>query len=206
MADEKIIQITEEQGYITALTNQGRIFISNGKSANLNLTWNEVVLPPLNKPKPRAQAKESAYSEDFIDFWSFYPKGHGGSKKEAYRQYKERVLEGFRIDGKDAPVHEQIMKGVIKYAGYIKATGQHVKHPATFLGRDKHYLNDYTIPESAKRHNRVKQEWEKIPENEHLIFDWAKKHSFKVNGQDSIFDTKRKIQAQIKQRIEQELN
>ena len=154
------------------------------------------------KPKPRAQSKQEWYSDDFLDFWSIYPKGHGGNKKEAYRQYKARILEGFRIDADNKPVHEQIISGTRKYAGYIKATGQHVKHPATFLGPNKHYLNDFTIPDSVVKKNRVKQEWEKIPEKDCHLIAFIEKWGYKKCGpNETVFDTRNRLRSEIRARI-----
>jgi len=200
MADEKIIQISQgDDFYLTVLTNHGRLFSTNGDG------WTEYELPPLNKTKPRAQAKSEGYSEDFERLWRKYPKGHSGSKAKTYRLYSARLRE--------APLKSHLNneyllmdEGLDRYIPYLEATGISPKSSETFFGKDRHYTNEFVITNRAARQNREKQEWEKIPENEHLIFDWAKKHGFKVNGQDSIFDTKRKIQAQIKQRIEQELN
>jgi hypothetical protein len=158
------------------------------------------------KPKARPQAKPEGYSEDFIDFWSIYPKGHGGSKKEAYRQYAIRLSEYDSGYGVDAIILD-IYRSAEKYAIKIKATHSEafIMHPATFLGRDKHYLNDFTVSASAIRQNREKQDWEKIPENDATWMDFAEEHGFKINGSDSVFDNKIKLQRQIKDRIENEI-
>lgn len=199
MPDEKIIQIMSSRYQDMCLTNQGRIFERRVTELTKITSWVEIDLPPLNKPKPRAQAKESAYSEEFGLLWAMY--GKKGNKKAACRQYELRI--------KEAPyspaVYMEIEDGIKKYNKYIDATDQFKKNMETFLGRDKHYLNDFTIPDSAKRQNRVKQEWEFIPENDHLVFDWAKKHGFKVDGLDKIFDTRCKLKTQIKERIESDL-
>ena len=155
MPNEKIIQITEEQGYITALTNQGRIFISNGKSANSNLTWNEVVLPPLNKTKPRAQAKSEGYSEEFESLWRLYALKGKGNKQDAARQYWNRRSEA-NNEARAAYIHEEIVYGIKAYIKFIEATGQSSMQFCRFVGNSKHYLNDYTIPEQVKRQNAPK--------------------------------------------------
>jgi len=154
------------------------------------------------KPKPRAQAKESAYGEYFEKFWGEYPKNHGGNKQKAYRQWGLRIQEGGISNVVSTTA--QMFDGMRKYKLFVDATSQTVMHPATFLGRDKHYEKDFTISKSAIRQNREKQDWEFIPENDHLVFEWAKKHSFKVNGSDKIFETRRKLKIQIKDRIENE--
>jgi len=152
------------------------------------------------KAKPRAQAKESGYSEAFEHIWSVYPKGNKGSKQAAYRQYLLRLSE---VDN-EHDYADVIEDGVMAYKRLIIATDQYIQHMSTFLGRDKHYLNDFTIPDSVKRQNRVKQEWEKLPENDNHLMGFAKKHGFKINGQDSVFDSRRKLQQQIRERIEAE--
>jgi len=196
MPNEKIIQLSTTERDLYALTNQGRIFYDNRDG-----TWHEVDLPELNKTKPRAQAKESGYSDGFLEFWTIYPKGHGGSKKEAFKQYKARMKEG---DPEFYDTYISMRNGAVEYARFIKATGQHVKHPATFLGRDKHYLNDYTIPDNVRKKAREKQPWEFIPEDDNKLIGFAKQHGFKIDGMKTPFDNRVKLRQQIKDRIELE--
>jgi len=198
MADEKIIQIESDfDGYTLALTNQGRLFAAKGNSDCLY--WKELELPDLKKSKPR-QAKESGYSEEFLDFWSVYPKGHGGSKKEAANQWEKRLSEVEHIERPDE--FDSIFKGLNRYIKFIEATGQHIKHPATFLGPNKHYLNDFTIPDSVVKKNRVKQEWEKIPDNDNHLIGFIEKHGFKKGDRmETAFDTRNRLRSEIRARI-----
>ena len=115
------------------------------------------------KPKERKQATQEGYGKEFLDFWDFYPKGHGGSKKKAFRQWCARLTENPKL------YDYVLINGATMYEIYIKATGQHVMHPATFLGRDKHYLNDFTIPDSAKQANKIK-----LPYADDDLWDFAR--------------------------------
>ena len=200
MANEKIIQVTTTNSHLYSLTNHGRLFVVGSD----DVEWSEIPLPPLNKTKPRAQAKESAYSEDFEKLWSIYPDGAKGSKKAANAQYVNRIS----LSSYSPAVYIEIEEGIKKYKSFIESTGQYLMHMSKFIGKDEHYLNDYTIPDSAKRQNRVKQEWEIIPENDNHLAAFIEKHGFKQghDRMDKVFDTRRKLQAQIKQRIERELN
>jgi len=159
------------------------------------------------QPKPRAKAKESGYTDDFIKLWSIYPKCTGGSKKDAFKQYEARMKE-YDPDNYhfNITVYKAMLSGTKDYAEFIEVTGQYAMRPERFFGASTHYVNNWEISESAKRQSREKQDWEFIPENDHLVFEWAKKHSFKVVGQDSVFATRRKLKSQIKARVESELN
>jgi len=200
MIDEKVVGMTSSgDGDVFCWTNHGRMF--EWQYLDGDRAWEEMTLPDLKKSKPR-QAKESGYTEDFEELWSIYPKGNKGSKQAAFRSYQARINENFSY-----PTHQEIEIGILNYKDYIKATGQYMQHMSTFLGRDKHYLNDYTIPEQAKRQNRVKQEWETIPENENAWLSFIEKHGFKKpDRMATIFETKQSLQRQIKQRIEDEIN
>jgi len=156
------------------------------------------------KPKPRAQAKSEGYDANFERLWDLYPKDNKGSKKAAYRKYqgivgmdKGEISPGF---------HAKIHKAVVKYKAYVEATNRWVMQFSKFIGPDEYYLNDWIIPESAKRQNRVRQDWEKIPENDNHLAGFIQKYGFKQghDRMDKVFDTRKKLQAQIKQRIEDE--
>jgi len=151
MADEKIIQIQESEGVLSALTNQGRLFKQITSSGSV---WREIELPDLKKPKQRAQAKQEGYSEPFEKFWKEYPKDHGGNKGKAYKQWAKRILEGGIPNA--SSIVWQMVNGMRNYTKFVEATGQTLKHPATFIGPDRFYLDDFTIPDSAKQKNKLK--------------------------------------------------
>lgn len=85
----------------------------------------------------------TAYSDDFQSAWLAYPKRTGHSKAAAWRAWQARVQAG-----------EQpgvMLTGISAYAAAClrdKTDHRFVKHMATFLGPDRHYLNDYSPPAS----------------------------------------------------------
>ena len=76
-----------------------------------------------------------------------YPK-RGGSQKwpEAERAYNARLDEG--------ATHQEMLDGVKRYARYINLTGkintEYVQQAATFFGRNKGYLDPWTLPSEVK--------------------------------------------------------
>jgi len=137
----------------------------------------EAIYKVTKKPKKLRETKQEGYSEGFLELWSIYSLKGKGSKQAAFRQYKARMAE--TTDKNYYHSHQQMKRGMHKYVFFIKETGQYSMHMSTFLGRDKHYLNDFTIPDSVVKKNRVKQDWETIPENENHILAFIEKHGFK---------------------------
>ena len=102
----------------------------------------------LTKKKRVAKPKGSTeliYDSKFQAIWKDYPKGHGGNKAKAYIAYQKRLSETKR----PLELMVNIHAAVIKYSDFIKATGQSIKHPATFFGPERHYLNDFTPPKQT---------------------------------------------------------
>ena len=90
--------------------------------------------PTGNRPKPVVIEDDPRFDE----FWAAYPQRPNNPKGKARRAWAARVKEG------EDP--EVMLAGARAYADYVKREGtepQFVKHAATFLGPDKHYLDDY---------------------------------------------------------------
>jgi len=87
--------------------------------------------------------------DDQIDkLFQIYPNRAGGNPKaRALKALNARLREGISYD--------QIIEGVIRYARFIKAEDkqdtQYVMQAATFLGPDKQFLDEWTIP--ARKNN-----------------------------------------------------
>lgn len=112
---------------------------------------NESVIEPKyngssdNDSEKNGSAKES-YSNEFEQAWQAYPKRAGGnSKSAAWKAWKARI--------KDGVTTEEMLAGVNRYAGYIRATGnagtQYVKQTATFFGPDRHFEESWQAPSGA---------------------------------------------------------
>ena len=113
----------------------------------------EPVNEPVNEPikhtgasadasAPERSAKQD-YSPEFETAWQAYPKRAGGnSKAAAFKAWKTRLKEGVK--------HEDMLAGVKRYAGYVRATGsigtQFVKQAATFFGPDRHFEESWQAP------------------------------------------------------------
>lgn len=89
----------------------------------------------------QSRVKPSGYSPDFERAWIAYPTRTGHSKAEAFKAWQARMADGEAV--------ETILQGIDRYAAYCEANHtepRFVKHAATFLGPDRHYLNDWTVP------------------------------------------------------------
>lgn len=79
------------------------------------------------------------YSPEFEQARAAYPKRPGDSKAEAYRAWNARLGQAERV--------EVMQAGIDAYREAClrdKTEPRFIKHMATFLGPDRHYLNDYT--------------------------------------------------------------
>lgn len=82
---------------------------------------------------------------DFEKLWQMYPKRPGANKSQALKAWNARLKEGAGI--------EEMQRGVYRYGEYCKAMNvdsQYIKHAATFLGPDKHYLSDWKATNHSK--------------------------------------------------------
>jgi len=145
------------------------------------------------KPKPRAQAKESGYTDDFLLLWNKYPKGHCGSKKATYRLYSKRIEQHVLANNDE---YLLMVSGVDRYAKYIEATGYSVKSSETFFGRDRHYTNPFEITANLKKQNRLK-----LPRDNEDMCKFAIANGLqKFGSMDSYDQYRRKLLAEIEQR------
>jgi hypothetical protein len=96
------------------------------------------------KPAAKKAAAKSKYTPEFEEIWKIYPKRLGSNPKgKAFSAYEKRLSEN--------PLSRtHIYDGFQSYARFCDATGktgtEFVMQAATFLGPDRHYLNDWTVP------------------------------------------------------------
>lgn len=101
---------------------------------------NEIVTTPSNKNVTENNTSinntnNNAYSNDFEQFWSLYPRRV--DKKKAYKSFKTAV--------KNHPVNI-ILDGTKKYAQQVQKTEkQYIKHPSTFLNNES-FIDGYEQP------------------------------------------------------------
>lgn len=98
--------------------------------------------PPSSSKKKAASTPsvKNGYTIEFDELWSAYPRREGGNpKKRAYRAYIARLREGV--------THEEIKKGVHRYAEHIRASKnegtRYVLQAATFFGPDERWAEEY---------------------------------------------------------------
>jgi len=145
------------------------------------------------KPKPRAPAKETGYSSDFIELWDKYPKGHSGSKAATYRQFAARLK---KANGDSVIEYRYMTFGIDRYIKYIEATGYSVKSSETFFGRDRHYTNPFEVTDNLKKQSRLK-----VPFNDDDLVKFASDNGLKKCGNTDTYDQfRRQLRAEIEQR------
>ena len=90
------------------------------------------------------------YSDQFLDWWEDYPKRSGANpKNKAWIQWQARAKEGLMV---------AMMDGLFRYSKYIEIEGiepRYVMMAATFLGRDKLFLEAYKINRAAAQKNQM---------------------------------------------------
>lgn len=99
------------------------------------------------EPKTRSSEPEP-YSEDFLRFWAVYPRHK--EKPKAYRVWKARLKERLP-DGRPITA-DLLIEAARRYAEECRAKGtlqEYIKYPATFLGRDRHFVEYLTSDEPS---------------------------------------------------------
>ncbi len=81
--------------------------------------------------------RTNIYDHQFEKLWKAYPRKVG--KLKAYRVYKTRIREGYP--------YEVLMKATVNYAKSVEGSDlKYVKHPSTFWGPDKPFLDHLEEP------------------------------------------------------------
>jgi hypothetical protein len=118
----------------------------------------------------KAAASTKGYGPAFTALWGIYPKRAGGNPIDrAFKAYNKRIKDG---NGNE---HFLIKYGIERYASFCDATGktgtEYVMQAATFFGPDKHYENDWTIPDTVRK--------SAIPRDNDEMLSWAVKRGMR---------------------------
>jgi hypothetical protein len=116
----------------------------NNQTPDINNKYNN----DNNEKETKEDKKEDKYSADFETFWCSYPRRI--EKKRAFRMWKARIRE--KNKGED------MISAALNYGKYCRDSSledRYIKHPATFLGKDKPLKNMYLeYLKSLKRRER----------------------------------------------------
>jgi uncharacterized protein YdaU (DUF1376 family) len=101
---------------------------------------------PITPLPPEGDEREKpadGYPPDFTLLWNAYPKKAGeNNKRKAYKAYEARLRDGVAFD--------VMYEGVKRYRQHLIDTGKegtdYVKMTATFLGPNRHFLDEYAAP------------------------------------------------------------
>ncbi|GIN38404.1 phage replisome organizer N-terminal domain-containing protein [Heyndrickxia oleronia] len=98
----------------------------------------------IEEDKDKNKINNNAYSNEFEQFWSIYPRKV--DKKKAFKSFKT-VMKNHSLD--------IVLAGTKKYAQQVQNTDkQYIKHPATFLNNDS-FIDGYE--EGVKQNNASDQ-------------------------------------------------
>jgi hypothetical protein len=105
---------------------------------------------PQTQDQDAVPESPGAYPQTFEEVWKLYPGrgGHTNSKKEAFRQWQRRILQGRTA--------AEMLAGTKRYRAFCdheKLTGtRHAMQASRFFGRDEHFLEPWKVetPEHAK--------------------------------------------------------
>ena len=118
------------------------------------------------KPVKKRSAKKHTYDDKFLVIWKDYPNVYGSSKQKAYSAYKKRLSETKRPLELSVNIHI----AVIQYGKFIRATGRYTMLAATFFGPDRHYENDWTVPDKT----------ESMPKSNDDLVAWSANKGFRT--------------------------
>ncbi|MBC7336703.1 MAG: hypothetical protein H5U01_10590 [Clostridia bacterium] len=108
--------------------------------------------PEEGKPRKPGGKGGKECPPDFAAFWAVYPRKV--EKQRAYRAWKARVREGHDPDS--------MVVAAVNYAAYCRASGteeRYIKHPATFVGPDKPFLEWLEPRASPNPSEKVPKAW-----------------------------------------------
>jgi hypothetical protein len=103
--------------------------------------------PPTKPKAARSRSLDCDNDQDFAEFWQQYPKRHGtDSKAAAYRCWAARIRDGCGPG--------TMILGAQRYAAHCDAKGitgtEYVMQAARFIGRDRHFENDWRKPNAPR--------------------------------------------------------
>ena len=126
------------------------------------------------KKKAKPRSTQVKYPAEFEDVWREYPKRVGSNpKKKALGAWFARgdaatFTTGDSLEEENTEKYRMLM-GAVAYCQFCDATVEDkrfVMQAATFFGPDKHYENDWTIPET-------------IPKNDDEMVRWAAEKGYR---------------------------
>lgn len=122
--------------------------------------------------KPRSSKKQK-YPPWFEDIWRAYPKRAGSNPKwKAWCALRARLF-GMPEDDAIHYAANRVFNGVYAYKLFCEKTGktgtEYVMQTATFLGPDKHFKNDWTIPAQA----------DNVPKDDNKLSSWAAERGYR---------------------------
>lgn len=143
---------SENKSIDEELVDEGNSTVSEEKQLlEINNNYNNANNEKENKEKKEVNisSDREEYSDEFESFWLSYPRKI--EKKRAYRMWKARLKE--KVRGED------MISAAANYNKYCmdrKLESSYIKHPATFLGRDRPFEEFiFGIPEKEKMPRNV---------------------------------------------------
>ena len=109
----------------------------------------------LAKKKPvKSSSSTTEYGTSFLKAWGLYPKRVGANpKRSANSAFRARAKEHHN----PYTAVREMISGAQEYAKFCDATSktntEFVMMASTFFGPDKHYLTDFSIPDTMPRNN-----------------------------------------------------
>jgi len=121
--------------------------VLDSSSTTVQLTTNHITTNQETKKKIKNSPASVTVINRFDEIRQVYPKRGGGQKwGDAERAYNARLAEGH--------THEEILSGCERYGQFLSITGkvgtEFVQMAATFLGRNKGFLEPWRPPSEVK--------------------------------------------------------
>lgn len=138
----KVINFDGKQRALTTMSTQTRQECLG--SIDTNVYHNNIVNNTVNN-NPYNPQGDKEYTEDFLDFWHFYPKQRAGSKEKAFKAYVKALKE-------KRTTKEQLHAAVKRYAFSDEVLRGFAKGCAAWLNDDR-FNTTYT----QERENKWKE-------------------------------------------------
>jgi len=103
-----------------------------------------VSIDVLTRTDEEARTDKDIVGQAFEHAWAIYPNRPGKNKASSLKAWNARIKAGSTPD--------EMIDGIKAYAAYcqaLKTETQYIKQPATFFGKDLHFLSNWAIPQPS---------------------------------------------------------
>ena len=141
-----------------------------------------------------ANAKGEGYTEAFEHCWSKYPNRPGNNKRDAFKAFGARLLEGIEA----AYLYDKTLEYSAHCDSEEKTGTNYVLQASTFYGPSYRFNDSWPVAIKKKQD----EPWAKIPYLNEALEAWTTTHGYKKAGAGKSYaEWRRAIQIEIDARL-----